>query len=330
MLFTKEEKRADENIVSAIAEEDIEYSLQVVEKIRRNINQAFTGKVNVVNDVLTALFSGGHVLLEDVPGVGKTLLAKSLAGSIDGTMSRIQFTPDMMPSDITGMSILDGKEKEFIYYKGPIFNNIILADEINRAGPKSQAALLEVMEENQVSAEGITYELPSLFFVIATQNPTEMAGTYPLPEAQKDRFMMQIQIGYPSLEGEIELLNDGHGAGIVEQLKPACSLHEVTKVKNIATQVYAGYTIRKYVVDLVTKTRNNKNIKLGGSPRSSIQVLKAAKTHALLQGKEYITPDDVKSVYTKILRHRIIMEENTNYSAEEVLHHIVAQFKWEP
>lgn len=327
MLFTKEDKKVTEYNAPSINTEDIDYSLQIVEKIRRNINQAFTGKINVVDDVLTTLFSGGHVLLEDVPGVGKTLLAKSLAGSIDGTMSRIQFTSDMLPSDITGISILDGKENEFIYYKGPIFNNIILADEINRSGPKAQAALLEVMEENQVSAEGVTYELPSLFFVIATQNPTDMAGTYPLPEAQKDRFMMQIQIGYPSLEGEIELLNDGHGTGIVNQLKPACGISEVNKVKNIAARVYAGYNLRKYVVDLVTKTRQNKNIKLGGSPRSSIQVLRASKTRALLQGREYVTPDDVKNVYTKILQHRIILEDNANYSTEELLHNIIAHYR---
>lgn len=302
-----------------IEEHEIQQCLYIADKIRKNMNQAFTGKPHVIENVVTALFAGGHVLLEDVPGVGKTLLAKSLAGSIDGGMSRIQFTPDMLPSDITGVSILDSLENKFVYHKGPVFNNIVLADEINRAGPKSQAALLEVMEENQVTVDGETYPLPALFFVIATQNPNDMQGTHPLPEAQKDRFMMQIEIGYPSLEGEIELLNEGHGTEIVNKLKPACSIGEVIKVKTLVNQVHASYLVRKLIVESVNKTRDDPRIKLGGSPRSSLQILKAAKTRALLSGREYVTPDDVKNVYTKILKHRVILNNKQGITVEEVL-----------
>ncbi|MBB1245553.1 MoxR family ATPase [Streptomyces durbertensis] len=279
------------------------------DRVRRSMERVIEGKPEAVRVSLTVLLAEGHLLIEDVPGVGKTMLAKALARSIDCTVRRIQFTPDLLPSDVTGVSIYDQQRKDFEFKPGAIFAQIVIGDEINRASPKTQSALLESMEERQVTIDGHTYRLPDPFMVVATQNPVEMEGTYPLPEAQRDRFMARISIGYPSPEAELEML-DVHGGNSavspLDDLQPVAHADDVAKLIGAVRGVHVADTVRRYAVDLVTATRNHPELRLGASPRATLQLLRAAKATAALAGREYALPDDVQSLAVPVLAHRLL------------------------
>ena len=277
------------------------------QKLLGNMNQVIVGKEKVLTLLFSALIAGGHVLLEDVPGTGKTKLAKALAKSFDLSFSRIQFTPDLLPTDITGLNVYDPKTGEFVLRTGPVFTNILLADEINRATPRTQAGLLEVMEEKQVTIDGQTYLPGSPFFVIATQNPVETAGTFPLPEAQLDRFMMKLSVGFPTHEEETEILVKYMDADPLESLTSVVTESELQEVRAQANHVYVSPAILNYIVRMTTATRENNDVLMGVSPRGTLALMHAAKAHACLMGREYCIPDDVKTVATAVLTHRIIL-----------------------
>jgi MoxR-like ATPase len=276
------------------------------ERVRRSVEAVIEGKPEVVRLTLTVLLAEGHLLIEDVPGVGKTMLAKALARSIDCSVRRIQFTPDLLPSDVTGVSIFDQQRRDFEFKPGAIFAQIVIGDEINRASPKTQSALLESMEERQVTVDGQTYELPSPFMVVATQNPVEMEGTYPLPEAQRDRFMARVSIGYPSPEAELEML-DVHGASSpLEGIRPVAHAHEIVKLIEAVRAIHVADSVRRYAVDLVVATRHHPELRLGASPRATLHLLRAAKAAAALGGRDYVLPDDVQALAGTVLAHRLL------------------------
>lgn len=277
------------------------------QKLLGNMNQVIVGKEKVLTLLFSALIAGGHVLLEDVPGTGKTKLAKALAKSFDLLFSRIQFTPDLLPTDITGLNVYDPKTGEFVLRTGPVFTNILLADEINRATPRTQAGLLEVMEEKQVTIDGQTYLPGSSFFVIATQNPVETAGTFPLPEAQLDRFMMKLSLGFPTHEEEAEILMKYMETDPLETLYSVVTESELQEVRAQANHVYVSPAILDYIVRMTTATRENNDVLMGVSPRGTLALMHAAKAHACLMGREYCIPDDVKTVAPAVLTHRIIL-----------------------
>ncbi len=275
--------------------------------ITENIEQAIQGKHDTVELITICLLSAGHALIEDVPGVGKTLLAKSLARSIDCTFQRIQFTPDLLPSDVTGVSVWDREAQRFVFRPGPVFANVILGDEINRASPKTQAALLEAMEEQQVTVDGITHRLESPFIVIATQNPIEHEGTYPLPEAQLDRFMMRLTMGYPSREKEMEML-DAHGRrSSFSDLRPVVHAADVVTMTEVASRVHVADVVKSYLIDIAEATRNDPELLLGASPRATLFLQRAARTRAAVAGRDYVAPDDVKAMLEPVLNHRLIL-----------------------
>ncbi|GAA2249927.1 MULTISPECIES: MoxR family ATPase [Streptomyces] len=278
----------------------------VVERVRNSVEGVIEGKPEVVRLSLTVLLAEGHLLIEDVPGVGKTMLAKALARSIDCSVRRIQFTPDLLPSDITGVSIWDQQRRDFEFKPGAIFAQVVIGDEINRASPKTQSALLESMEERQVTIDGKTYELPSPFMVVATQNPVEMEGTYPLPEAQRDRFMARVSVGYPSAEAELQMLDVHGGVSPLEDLQPVAHAHEILKLIEAVRDVYVAEPIRRYVVDLVAATRTHPDLRLGASPRATLHLLRAAKASAALGGRDYALPDDVQALAVAVLAHRLL------------------------
>lgn len=265
------------------------------------------GKPEAVRLLLVTLLAGGHVLLEDVPGVGKTLLAKAIGRSIDCSVSRVQFTPDLLPTDITGVTVYQQETGRFSFRPGPVFANIVLGDEINRAGPKTQSALLEAMEEGQVTVDGATHELGRPFMVVATQNPVELEGTYPLPEAQRDRFLMRLSIGYPSFEAELEVLEVHGSAGRVESLAPVTSAESVAAMAQIAGGVHVASALRHYIVELVRATREHPAVELGASPRASLAMLRAARAQAALAGRDFAVPDDVKQLVPHVLAHRLVL-----------------------
>ena len=288
----------------------------------QNVGRVILGKDRTVKLALAALLSNGHVLLEDVPGVGKTVLAKALARTFGGTFKRIQFTPDLLPSDVTGVSVYSQKSGEFEFRPGPLFAHVVLADEINRATPKTQSALLEAMEERQVSVDGTTYPLAEPFLVLATQNPVEYEGTFPLPEAQLDRFLLRIGLGYPSREDELALLErssetaarDGQADGArhpVEALPQVVPLAELRALQVAARGVYVDRLIREYIVGLVAATREHPDVQLGASPRGSLGLLRVAQAWALLHGRDFVTPDDVKALAEPALAHRLILARGT-------------------
>ncbi|MGL4832579.1 MAG: AAA family ATPase [Propionibacteriaceae bacterium] len=276
-------------------------------RIKTSIGKVIEGKPDAIDMVLTVLLAEGHLLLEDVPGVGKTVLAKSLAASTSATVHRIQFTPDMLPSDITGVSIYNQATGAFEFKPGGIFANIVIGDEINRASPKTQAALLESMEECQVSADGVTYPLARPFMVIATQNPIEMEGTYPLPEAQRDRFMAKISMGYPAREAEIAMLDNHTATNPLDHITPVATADDVMRCIETVRHVFVSDAIKNYVLAIVEGTRTSPLLRLGASPRASISLLRAAKAQAALQGRDYVNPEDIRSLTTRLLSHRIVL-----------------------
>jgi MoxR-like ATPase len=279
---------------------------QPIDALTQNLGLAIVGKTEAIRLVLVALLAGGHALLEDVPGVGKTLLAKSLARSIDGKFQRLQCTPDLLPTDITGTNIWNPKSGEFTFLPGPVFANVVLADEINRATPRTQSALLEVMEEHQVTVDGVSRHVPMPFFVIATQNPIEYQGTFPLPEAQMDRFMLSLSLGYPTEAEELQMLQR-HQDGInVTDLQPCISLAEVQALQQICLKVKLDTSLQQYILDLVRATRHDEEITLGVSPRGTVALQRAAQALAFLLGRDYAIPDDVKFLAPYVLCHRLI------------------------
>ncbi|MCM0592522.1 MAG: MoxR family ATPase [Gloeotrichia echinulata IR180] len=277
-----------------------------IDALTANLARTIVGKSEAIRLVLVALLGGGHALLEDVPGVGKTLLAKSLARSVDGKFQRLQCTPDLLPTDITGTNIWNPKSGEFSFLPGPIFANVLLADEINRATPRTQSALLEVMEEHQVTVDGVSRPVPQPFFVIATQNPIEYQGTFPLPEAQMDRFMLSLSLGYPSEAEELQMLQSLQSGVKVADLQPCITLAEVEALRGICSGVKVDTTLQQYIIDLVRATRQDEEISLGVSPRGSVALQRATQALAFILGRDYAIPDDVKFLVPHILCHRLI------------------------
>lgn len=280
-------------------------------KIKENISSVIIGKEEVITLIITALVTGGHVLLEDVPGTGKTVMAKSLAGSMKAEFTRIQFTPDLLPSDVVGLNYYNQKAGEFVLKKGPVFGNIVLADEINRATPRTQSSLLECMEEHQITIDGQTLRLKEPFIVIATQNPVETAGTFPLPEAQLDRFLMKLSMGLPSKEEEVAImdrfLNDTITTNKVMELSSVCSCEELVAMQQESGTVYIHKLLREYIADIVLATRRSGAIKLGVSPRGTLAMLRAAKAYAYIKERDYVVPEDIKALAVPVFAHRLVM-----------------------
>lgn len=279
---------------------------ETVEQLRANLGRTIVGKDSAISLVLVALLADGHALLEDVPGVGKTLLAKSLARSIHGKFQRIQCTPDLLPTDITGTNIWNQGSREFEFMSGPAFANILLADEINRATPRTQSALLEVMEEQQVTVDGVSRRVPQPFFVIATQNPVEYQGTFPLPEAQMDRFALSLSLGYPTEEEELQMLQRQQEGVLVSELEPCISTEEVLQLRQLCRQVKVEKTLQKYILSLVRASREAEEVSLGVSPRGTIALQRTAQALAFLNGRDYTIPDDIKFLAPHVLSHRLI------------------------
>lgn len=276
--------------------------------IKANIEQVMVGKSEVIDIILTALIAGGHILLEDVPGTGKTVMAKTLAKSIDALFSRIQFTPDLLPSDITGLNYYNQKEGEFVFRKGPVFCNILLADEINRATPRTQSSLLECMEERQITVDGETRVLEQPFFVIATQNPVETVGTFPLPEAQLDRFLMQISMGLPGKEEELQIVRRFIRSDPLSEVEAVIRKEELLELQKVYKEVYVHSALLEYMVQIVEETRVCKAAVLGVSPRGTLAFLKAVQAYALIHGREYVVPEDIRKLAVPVLAHRIILQ----------------------
>ncbi|MEE8602508.1 AAA family ATPase [Euzebya tangerina] len=284
------------------------------ERIRANVAQVVRGKPEVVRLSVVAMLAEGHVLVEDVPGVGKTLLAKAIAKSVASTVRRVQFTPDLLPSDVTGTTVYNSEDHQWEFKPGAVFANIVLGDEINRAGPKTQSALLEAMEERTVTVDGTTHELATPFMVIATQNPVELEGTYPLPEAQRDRFMMKVTIGYPDADAELQVLEtQGSGAGVSE-IQPVASAQDVAAQIETIKTLHAADPLKRYVVELVRATREHPGTELGCSPRAGLALLRAARAAAAIVGREYVVPDDVKALAVPVLAHRLILSPDAQMS----------------
>ncbi len=298
----------------------------VLSDVVNNIEQVIIGKSRAVQLCLVAILCDGHVLLEDVPGVGKTMLVRSLAKSLGCSFKRIQFTPDLLPSDVTGVSIYNQKTNEFEFRPGPIMGNIILADEINRTSPKTQSALLEAMEEQSVTVDGVTHKLASPFLVMATQNPIEYEGTFPLPEAQLDRFLMKLSLGYPEPEHEVDLLGRQQLVHPIEQLEQVTDQSILQAMQEKVRQVYVEQSIREYIVNIATETRKHQAVYLGASPRGSLSLFKAAQAMAYVLGRDYVVPDDVKQLATVTLAHRLILKPEARLggtTVEKVLHDIM-------
>jgi len=296
----------------------------------KNISKVIVDKDEVIKKAVITFIAGGHLLIEDVPGVGKTMLAKSIAKSINLDFKRIQFTPDLLPSDIIGITIYNEKTKEFEFKKGPVFSNIILADEINRSTPKTQSALLEAMEERQVTVDGITYPLNEPFFVIATENPIEYEGTFPLPEAELDRFFMKIEIGYPEKDDEILLLNRVQIKHPIESLEEVLNKEEILEIQREVKKIYVDGSIKEYIVNLGRELRGDEDIYLGPSPRSLIVLMRVSQAKAFLEGRDFVIPDDVKYLFESVMSHRIILKPESKLkgvSEKEVLLRVIERIE---
>ncbi|MFN8381852.1 MAG: MoxR family ATPase [Anaerolineales bacterium] len=296
------------------------------ERVIDNLEKVIVGKRRSIELIVIGLLCQGHILIEDVPGVGKTMLARSLAKSLDCVFNRIQFTPDMLPSDVTGVSIYNQQKNKFEFRAGPIIGQIILADEINRATPKTQAALLEAMEERQVTVDGETHILPKPFMVLATQNPIEYEGTFPLPEAQLDRFLLRLRLGYPSVADEIRVMDDQQLSHPLDSLKSVVKLKEVQQAIDDVKQVYVSPLIKKYIVELTTRTRQSADVYLGASPRGSLSLARASQARAALQGRDHVLPDDIKALAVSVLAHRIIVSPAArlrDLSSDRIMQEIV-------
>ncbi|MEZ5115572.1 MAG: MoxR family ATPase [Candidatus Nanopelagicales bacterium] len=276
-------------------------------RIRESVETVIEGKSDVVRLALTVLLAQGHLLIEDVPGVGKTMLAKTLARSLDCSVRRIQFTPDLLPGDVTGVSVFNQETRDFEFKPGAVFANILLGDEINRASPKTQAALLECMEERQVTVDGTTYLLARPFMVVATQNPIEMEGTYPLPEAQRDRFMARISMGYPDPQAELDMLDAHGGRDPLEDVQPVADAALVARLVDVVRDIHVSPAVSRYVVDLANATRQTPELRLGASPRATLHLVRAAKAAAALDGRDHVLPDDVQALAVPVLAHRLLL-----------------------
>ncbi len=297
-----------------------------VQRVTDNVSRVILGKEQAIRRTLLALLCEGHLLIEDVPGLGKTMLARSIARSIGCTFNRIQFTPDMLPSDVTGVSVYNQKSQEFEFRPGPIFAQIVLADEINRATPKTQAALLESMEERQVTIDGVTYEMQRPFLVLATQNPIEYEGTFPLPEAQVDRFIMRIHLGYPDRGHEIAILDSQQDHHPIQDLKQVVTREELMQAQEAVKQVYVDDRIKEYIVSITQATRQHPDVYLGASPRGSLALFKTARALAAAQNREFVLPDDIKELAAPTLAHRIIVSPSArikNIGSEAILREIM-------
>lgn len=303
-------------------------STETANRIRAAIESVIEGKPDAVRLTLTVLLAEGHLLIEDVPGVGKTMLAKALARSVDCSVRRIQFTPDLLPSDITGVSAYNQERREFEFKPGPVFANIVVGDEINRASPKTQSALLECMEERQVTVDGTTYVLDSPFMVIATQNPVEMEGTYPLPEAQRDRFTARISLGYPSPEAELDMLETHGSTSALDQLEPVADAGDVIKLVEVIRSVHVSEAARRYAIDLVAATRTAPSLRLGASPRATLHLIRAARAQAALDDRDFVLPDDIQELAVPVLAHRLLPAAEAQIerrSVEDTVEELVGQ-----
>ena len=286
---------------------DVKEVAGFVKQVSDNVSRVIVGKEDAIKLVMCAILARGHILLEDVPGTGKTVLAKSLARSLDADFARIQFTPDLLPTDVTGLSIWDSKAGEFTFKPGPVFTNILLADEINRATPRTQSALLECMEERQVTESGVTRRLAEPFLVVATQNPVEIQGTFSLPEAQLDRFLVRLKMGYPDSQGNLEILRRFISASPLEELAPVVTREQIVEAQRALTLVRASDVVMGYISSLCERTRQFEQVQLGVSPRGMLALLRASQAHALTEGRDFITPDDVRAMAEAVLAHRIVV-----------------------
>ena len=310
----------------AVTQEQADWFADAFQKLVSNVDQAILGKDEVIKLVLTALISDGHVLLEDFPGTGKTVLAKALANTLDGTTSRIQFTPDLLPSDVTGVTIYDQGKGKFEFHQGPIFASIVLADEINRASPKTQSALLEVMEEGIVTIDGVGHSVGRPFLVIATQNPIDQAGTYKLPEAQLDRFLIKTSLGYPDQQTSVKLLMDSANRARASKVAPIIKPDSIVAMANLASEVFVDASIMEYLSEIVAATRRDKDVALGASMRGALALARASKTWALSVGRNYVTPDDIRDLASPVLAHRLIVDPESEFAgvkAEDIISRIL-------
>lgn len=312
------DERPDDAAIAAIR--------ATVDRLRTEVERVIVGKRAVIERLLVAILAEGHVLIEDVPGIGKTKLARSLSLALGGSFHRIQFTPDLLPSDVSGSLVFDQRSAEFTFHPGPVFANVVLADEINRAGPRTQAALLEAMEERQVTVERQTYPLPHPFLVVATQNPVELEGTFPLPEAQLDRFFLSTEVGYPAREDERDMLRRFRVGDPIGELQPVTSPEELTEMIGIVRTIYIGSAVEDYLLDLVRQTREHDEIDLGASPRAALALARASQAAAALAGRSFVIPDDVRAMAMPVLAHRIMLSarvELQGQSKAEILQRLI-------